>query len=286
MAACKEAKQRKLDNEVQLGFAEEIDEDDAVRKLQMTSSFFPSKIGGRPAWLNLQDLPDSDRMLCKVCWKPMVFLLQVYAPLTNDQGFHRTIYLFCCKDGNCHAKNNRDGFLVLRNQLKRDNKFYNFNPPPDLDEMSELSLESVGKEFRPKAWTSLCDVCGCLGSKTCSKCHMTRYCSREHQSVDWKSGHKSFCAMFLCSEEEFTPEQLFEGNLSLWLMWYHDGWQPRKRRMAKVVHIFSVIIPTQVQANSSGAEFLLRQIQVHEENDFCHCLFTSFTKREIRHFHG
>lgn len=221
MAACKEAKQRKLDNEVQLGFAEEIDEDDAVRKLQMTSSFFPSKIGGRPAWLNLQDLPDSDRMLCKICWKPMVFLLQVYAPLTNDQGFHRTIYLFCCKDGNCHAKNNRDGFLVLRNQLKRDNKFYNFNPPPDLDEMSELSLESVGKEFKPKAWTSLCDVCGCLGSKTCSKCHMTRYCSREHQSVDWKSGHKSFCAMFLCSEEEFTPEQLFEGNLSLWLMFLY-----------------------------------------------------------------
>ena len=38
--------------------------------------------------------------------------------------------------------------------------------------------------------------------------------------------------------------------------------------MAKVVHIFSVIIPTQVQANSSGAEFLLRQIQVHEENEF------------------
>lgn len=214
MAACMEAKQRKLDNELQLGFAEKIDDDDAVRKLQMTSSFFPSKIGGRPAWLNLQDLPESDRMLCKICWKPMVFLLQVYAPVTNDQGFHRTIYLFCCKDGNCHAKNNRDCFLVLRNQLKRDNKFYNFNPPPDLDEMSELSLESVGKEFTPKAWTSLCDVCGCLGSKTCSKCHMTRYCSREHQSVDWKSGHKSFCAMFLCSEEEFTPEQLFEGDLS------------------------------------------------------------------------
>ena len=27
-------------------------------------------------------------------------------------------------------------------------------------------------------------------------------------------------------------------------------------------------------------------IQVHEENEFCFCLFTSFTKREIRHFHG
>ena len=30
----------------------------------------------------------------------------------------------------------------------------------------------------------------------------------------------------------------------------------------------------------------INHIQVHEENEFCHCLFTSMTKREIRHFHG
>ena len=30
----------------------------------------------------------------------------------------------------------------------------------------------------------------------------------------------------------------------------------------------------------------INHIQVHEENEFCHCLFTSFTKREIRRFHG
>ena len=30
----------------------------------------------------------------------------------------------------------------------------------------------------------------------------------------------------------------------------------------------------------------INHIQVHEENEFCHCLFTSFTKRVIRHFHG
>ena len=44
-----------------------------------------------------------------------------------------------------------------------------------------------------------------------------------------------------------------------------------------------VIIPTrllcQMQANSS-----INHIQGHEENEICHCLFTSFTKREIRHF--
>ena len=30
----------------------------------------------------------------------------------------------------------------------------------------------------------------------------------------------------------------------------------------------------------------MTRILVQEENEFCHCLFTSFTKREIRHFHG
>ena len=211
MAACKEAKQRKLENEVELGFAEEID-DDAVRRLPMTSAFFPSKIGGTPAWLNLQDLPDSNRLLCKICQKPMAFLVQVYAPMSNDRSFHRTIYVFCCKDGKCHAKKSSDCFLVLRNQLKRENRFYNFQPPPDLDEISELSLKSVADEFKPKAWTSLCDVCGCRGDKKCSKCHMAQYCGREHQTVDWKSGHKELCSKLLCAEEEFNPVELFEGD--------------------------------------------------------------------------
>ena len=64
---------------------------------------------------------------------------------------------------------------------------------------------------------------------------------------------------------------------------YHDGWQPRKHRVEKGTHIFSVsivIIPTrllcQMQANSSGAEFLstiskfmkrmnfvIREIKIH-----------------------
>ena len=179
--------------EVELGFVEEVD-DDAVHKLQITSAFFPSKIGGRPAWLNPDDLPDTELLLCQICQKPMVFLLQVYAPMTHDLCFHRTIYLFCCKEGNCHSKGGSDCFLVLRNQLKRKNKFYSFHPPPELDEISELSLESVGEDFQPRKSTNLCDICGCRGEKKCSKCHVTRYCSRDHQLVDWKSGHKTLCS--------------------------------------------------------------------------------------------
>ena len=212
MAAYKEAKQRRLEKEVELGFAEEIDTDDAIDRLRMSSTFFPSKIGGFPAWLNLQDLPDSSRVLCRICKKPMAFLLQIYAPMPHDHSFHRSIFLFCCKDGKCHAKNSSECFLVLRNQLKRENPFYSFHPPPDVDEMRELSIESVSDEFRPKAWSDLCDVCGCRGDKVCSKCHMAQYCGKEHQTVDWKSGHKGICTQLLCAEEGFGQDQPVEGD--------------------------------------------------------------------------
>ena len=70
--------------------------------------------------------------------------------------------------------------------------------------------------------------------------------------------------------------------------------QKYKLELEKWIHIFSVsivIIPTrllcQMQANSSGAEFLSTISKFIKRRKFCHCLLTFFTKREIRHFsHG
>lgn len=40
----------------------------------------------------------------------------------------------------------------------------------------------------------LCQVCGCRGSLSCSKCKSVNYCSKEHQVVDWTLGqHKASC---------------------------------------------------------------------------------------------
>ena len=39
----------------------------------------------------------------------------------------------------------------------------------------------------------LCWVCGFLGEKSCAKCHTARYCSRQHQIIHWKNGHKEEC---------------------------------------------------------------------------------------------
>ncbi|EHB17582.1 Programmed cell death protein 2 [Heterocephalus glaber] len=36
-------------------------------------------------------------------------------------------------------------------------------------------------------------VCGCLAPKTCSRCHQAHYCSKEHQTLDWRLVHKQTC---------------------------------------------------------------------------------------------
>lgn len=49
----------------------------------------------------------------------------------------------------------------------------------------------------------LCRLCGCLGQKACSRCHSVTYCSKEHQTIDWKHRHKKECSN--------------EGECMLWL---------------------------------------------------------------------
>lgn len=39
--------------------------------------FFPSKIGGKPAWLDLKNLPNPVELTCKLCNEILIFLGQV-----------------------------------------------------------------------------------------------------------------------------------------------------------------------------------------------------------------
>ncbi|XP_016068418.1 PREDICTED: programmed cell death protein 2, partial [Miniopterus natalensis] len=97
--------------------------------------------------------------------------------------FHRGLFLFCCRAPPCCA-----GLRVFRNQLPRKNDFYSHEPP---SEDPPPAGESVCLQL--KSGAHLCRVCGCLGPKTCSGCHRAHYCSKEHQTVDWRSGHKQAC---------------------------------------------------------------------------------------------
>ena len=45
-------------------------------------------------------------------------------------------------------------------------------------------------------FNNICNASGCLNvaSKTCSRCRVARYCSRECQITDWRASHKHSCA--------------------------------------------------------------------------------------------
>ncbi len=62
----------------------------------LTRKFFPSKVGGKPAWLVPDECLSSDIvpfMSCDACGKSMSFLIQIYAPVESaPHAFHRTIF--------------------------------------------------------------------------------------------------------------------------------------------------------------------------------------------------
>jgi hypothetical protein len=50
----------------------------------------------------------------------------------------------------------------------------------------------TGEDFR-ELRAELCGFCGCRGSALCSSCRQVRYCSKQHQKLHWKAGHKREC---------------------------------------------------------------------------------------------
>ena len=99
---------------VELGFVEEIEPS------YLESHYFPSKLGGKPAWLALKNLPCEDELACKYCKKPCTFLLQVYCPVSDKEScFHRTIFVFMCKNPGCCKKNEASNLVVFRSQLPK-----------------------------------------------------------------------------------------------------------------------------------------------------------------------
>ncbi|KAM8877160.1 programmed cell death protein 2 isoform 2-T2 [Synchiropus picturatus] len=168
--------------EVDLGFLEEAD------PWRLRSPQFPSKVGGKPAWLSQSGLPPVSELQCQKCRLPMAFLLQVYAPVSGlDRCFHRTLFLFCCKTPECYTR-------VFRSQLPRRNDFYSFDPPPEDEPPSD---DDPDQSVLPSSGVKLCWVCGCPGNKACACCHTVTYCGKHHQTLHWKNSHKREC----CSQE-------------------------------------------------------------------------------------
>lgn len=71
---------RKMESNVELGFIEKCE------PWLLTNKFFPSKLGGRPAWLDIEKIPQRSEVQCAECDNELTFLCQV----SDAHGF-------CCR---------------------------------------------------------------------------------------------------------------------------------------------------------------------------------------------
>ncbi|GAN08879.1 programmed cell death protein 2 [Mucor ambiguus] len=194
----------------QLGYAEDPE-------TPLTADTFPSKSGGKPAWLNPEHILTADNVTCGNCEQPMSLLLQLYTPEDQPaEAFHRTVYVFCCKKGGCVKQDWTKSFKVYRSQLPRENPYY--APPADSDDDEDEDEHADQEQFTPKSFKAptQCVICGLGGSKFCGQCGSVAYCSREHQMSDWNMcRHKEFCNKTLTSEDQKTVSDLRAARIFL-----------------------------------------------------------------------
>jgi len=124
--------------EVLLGYLET-----ASRVNQLHRIYFPSKVGGKPAWL-APPSADPNLAICPACNGCMTFLLQVYACQESVSTFHRTLYVFVCLP--CGGE-----FAAYRSQLPRINSFYSSEPS---------EVEDTLTKYEDEFLENCCAACG------------------------------------------------------------------------------------------------------------------------------
>jgi len=188
LSVCSESDDEQATTGIDLGFLQPPENDWLLHPV-----FFPSKVGGKPAWLDPELVLNSKDLECCVCNKTMIFLLQLYAPDdSKNHTFHRTIFVFCCKDPSCYQQIDNCPIKVFRCCLPRDNKYYSSSPPDYDDSQAATQFPS---------YTPLCYACGCAGALRCAACQIATYCSKQHQKMDWKY-HKVACKSKNVSNEQ------------------------------------------------------------------------------------
>lgn len=198
---------------MELGFVEEAED-----PKELTSPFFPSKVGGKPAWLDLVRLPSVETLSCRKCGKPLIHLLQIQSSSSSsgNQEHHRTLFLFLCAAYKCHSPGDTSCFMALRCEMRGeevcDNGSFDHiteshdttgskergiisrdSNASDNTLFSSSATEDTSNTWRKELTTPLCLVCGGHGPKHCGSCKCVHYCCRDHQVHDWKAGHKCVC---------------------------------------------------------------------------------------------
>ncbi|XP_065201742.1 programmed cell death protein 2 [Planococcus citri] len=143
----------------------------------LESRFFPSKIGGKPSWLDLKNIPESKDLICDVCNQPRYFLCQIYCPYNEkDTSFHRTLFVFLCLSKNCFQSNSNRNFIVFRNQLPRENSCYPALPPTeDVSWRPDINCRTFG--------VKLCEICGIRSCEELYQKDDETFCSAAHRNI-------------------------------------------------------------------------------------------------------
>ena len=167
---------------VELGFVEPFEPGDTPLSATPFEDWDGGQVGGKPVWLKRSLLPDTESLKCGKCERTMPLLMQLSAPIDDDgaplDAFHRMLYLFACTSGPClnRALGSSDAgrsVVVLRCQVPEH-------------------AASVPGAVVP-ADSPACELCGLAAPNRCSKCRTVHYCSRDHQLVHWRLGHKVGC---------------------------------------------------------------------------------------------
>eukprot|EP01116_Phalansterium_solitarium_P000559 TRINITY_DN10383_c0_g1_i1.p2 TRINITY_DN10383_c0_g1~~TRINITY_DN10383_c0_g1_i1.p2 ORF type:complete len:411 (-),score=113.88 TRINITY_DN10383_c0_g1_i1:160-1392(-) len=187
--------------ECMLAFVDDLDE-------PLDPEEFPDwtgKVGGRPVWLDPLRLPAASLLQCGTCSKQMSLLVQLSCSLDQDDSYLRMLYVFCCRNGECHASDFRKCFKVLRCQMNLENEFYR---------------KRSGKQPFAVDWTAkrsaTCCVCGGVGDKRCGGCKRMCYCSKEHQVAHWNAGHERQCKAYAAAPAEVVANDVNHAARSYW----------------------------------------------------------------------
>ena len=205
-------------NNVDIGVVNENEKNEKSRLFLNSSTFYPCKLGGKPQWLDYKNLKSlHESLICNNCNQRLSFLLQIYAPLhekkpEEDPAFHRYLYLFICSNSSCSNKT----IKAYRSQMTLKNEIYSdqalpfedtldfldkIEDDPSLDQKVDSHLFEFYKIYFQYNSSKLCNICGYLSTKMCSKCKFINYCSEAHQKLDWITNkHKNICQKY-CSAE-------------------------------------------------------------------------------------
>lgn len=143
-----------------------------LEKRCLTRQFFPSKVGGRPAWLIPEKLPEE--LTCSRCGCRLRFLMQISASQGSwkESCFHRMLHLFVCT--NCQPNEAR----VFRAQLPRDCPYYSWDEP----DREAVHLEAKDAELEALC----CPDCGlpCEGGGSSPSGSRCGDCARRARNGD------------------------------------------------------------------------------------------------------